>query len=157
MKIILFALLFVCLAYLTSGPVIAEDEIDEELIEAAMDPDEDHSTGELARAAQNPLAAMISLPFQNNTNFNFGPLEKNQNVMNIQPVVPFDLNDDWNLITRTIIPIVSQPAFVPGQSRTNALGDTVFTAFLSPSKVSSFIWGVGAAVLIPTGTSDRTG
>ena len=157
MKNLLVLLLLFCLACITTSPVFAEDETDQELIEAAMDPDDDDSDGELARAAQNPLAAMISLPFQNNTNFNFGPMEKTQNVMNIQPVVPFRLKDNWNLITRTILPIVSQPAFVPGQSRTNALGDTVFTAFLSPSKASSFVWGAGVAVLIPTGTSDRTG
>jgi len=156
MKSLLAQLLLICLTYILSGPVIAEGETEEELIEAAMDPDEDDSDEELARAAQNPLAAMISLPFQNNTNFNFGPLEKTQNVMNIQPVVPFRLNDNY-VITRTIVPIVSQPAFAPGQSRTNALGDTVITAFLSPSKASSFVWGAGVAVLMPTGTDDRTG
>jgi len=145
MKNLLVLLLLFCLACITTSPVFAEDEADQELIEATMDPDDEDSDGELARAAQNPLAAMISLPFQNNTNFNFGPMEKTQNVMNIQPVVPFRLNDNWNVITRTIMPIVSQPAFIPGQDRTNALGDTVFTAFLSPSKASSFIWGVGAA------------
>ena len=147
----------ICLAFFIPNPVFAENETEEELIEAAMHPDDEDSEGELARAAQNPLAAMISVPFQNNTNFNFGPLKKTQNVMNIQPVVPFSLNDNWNVITRTIIPIVSQPGFIPGQDRTNALGDTVFTAFLSPSKASSFIWGAGAALLVPTATSDRTG
>ena len=69
---------------------------------------------ELARAAQNPVASMISLPFQNNTNFKFGPQEKTQNILNIQPVWPFALNDKWNLITRTIVPVVSQPETAPG-------------------------------------------
>ena len=54
----------------------------------------DDDVAELARAAQNPIASMISVPFQNNTNFDFGPLEKTQNVLNIQPVIPFELNDD---------------------------------------------------------------
>ncbi|MBE9549581.1 MAG: hypothetical protein IMF09_09270 [Proteobacteria bacterium] len=77
--------------------------------------------------------------------------------MNIQPVVPLKLNDNWNLITRTIVPIISQPAFIPGQDRTNAVGDTVLTAFFSPSKASSFVWGIGPALLAPTATDDRTG
>ena len=107
---------------------------------------------ELARAAQNPIASMISLPFQNNTNLNFGPLEETQNVLNIQPVIPFELNDDWNLITRTIIPVISQPAFAPGQSTTTGLGDTVLSGFFSPKAPTSggWIWGVGPAVILPT-------
>ncbi len=87
-------------------------------------------TEDLARAAQNPVASLISLPFQNNTNFDVGPQEKTQNIMNIQPVWPFEMNENWNLITRTIVPVISQPAFTPGQDREFGLGDTVFTAFL---------------------------
>ena len=63
----------------------------------------------LAKAAQNPIASMISLPFQNNANLNIGPNEQTQNILNIQPVWPFQINDDWNLITRTIVPVVSSP------------------------------------------------
>jgi hypothetical protein len=112
---------------------------------------------DLARAAQNPIASLISLPFQNNTNFDVGPQEKTQNIMNIQPVWPFDLNDDWNLITRTIIPVISQPAFTPDQDREFGLGDTVFTAFFSPKDSGEWIWGVGPALLLPTSTDDRLG
>ena len=65
----------------------------------------EESSADLAKAAQNPLASMISLPFQNNTNTNFGPEEKTQNILNIQPVWPIDWNDNWNFITRTIIPV----------------------------------------------------
>ncbi len=97
-------------------------------------------TDALARAAQNPVANMISLPFQNNTDFNFGPREKTLSTTNIQPVVPFELNDEWNVITRTIIPIVSQPGISPGQDRETGLGDTTFTAFLSPKDSGKWIW-----------------
>ena len=79
--------------------------------------DESAELERLAKAAQNPIANMISLPIQNNTSFEFGPEEKTQNVMNIQPVVPFSISDDWNLITRTILPVVSQPELLPGQDR----------------------------------------
>jgi hypothetical protein len=72
---------------------------------------------ELARAVQNPVADMISLPFQNNTNFNFGPLERTRNVLNIQSVISVDVTEEWLMVTRTILPVVSQAAFRPGQDR----------------------------------------
>ncbi len=118
-------------------------------------------TEELARAAQNPVADMISLPFQNNTNFNFGPQEKTQNVLNIQPIIPFQVSQDWLVITRTILPVVSQPEFVPDGDREFGLGDTRFTAFLSPSNkklwLGDWLWGAGPAVLLPTSSDDRLG
>ena len=78
---------------------------------------------ELRKASQNPMADLISFPIQNNTNFDYEPLEKTQNITNIQPVIPFSLNADWNLITRTIMPLINQPEFVPGQGSTFGLGD----------------------------------
>jgi len=115
------------------------------------------SKKDLAKAAQNPIAKMISLPFQNNTNFNYGPEKETQNILNIQPVIPFSITKDWNLVTRTIIPVLSQPGFTPGQGRTNGIGDTSFTAFLSPEKSGKIIWGIGPAFLLPTATDDRLG
>ena len=91
-------------------------------------------TEALAKAAQNPIAAMISLPFQNNTTLNTGPEKQTQNVLNIQPVIPIKLDDEWNLITRTIVPVISQPGFVPGQDRVNGIGDTQVELFVSPAK-----------------------
>ena len=63
----------------------------------------------LRKAAQNPVASLISVPFQNNNNFNIGPYDRTQDVLNIEPVIPIKLSDKWNLITRTILPIVWQP------------------------------------------------
>ncbi len=146
------AFLFVFFGAVAALPASAANEDGDGIIEAG-----ENETDELARAAQNPLASMISVPFQNNTNFNFGPLEKTQNVLNIQPFLPFELNDDWNLITRTIVPVVSQPALTPAQDREFGLGDTVFTAFLSPKDSGQLIWGVGPALLLPTSTDDRLG
>ena len=77
-------------------------------------------TEALAKAAQNPIAAMISLPFQNNTTLNAGPEKRTQNVLNIQPVIPVKLDDEWNLITRTIVPVISQPASHPGRNASTA-------------------------------------
>ena len=114
-------------------------------------------TTSLAKAAQNPVANMISLPFQNNTDFNFGPDDDTLNTLNIQPVLPFSLNENWNIITRTIIPVVSQPGLTPGQDRETGLGDTSFSAFFSPAVADKLIWGVGPAVLLPTNTDKRLG
>jgi hypothetical protein len=115
------------------------------------------SAEELAKLAQNPVGNLISLPFQNNTNLNFGPEEGTQNVLNIQPVIPISVNQDWNVITRTIVPVISMPPLFPGDDRTNGLGDTVFTAFLSPAKPGKWIWGAGPVVQIPTNTDAELG
>ena len=119
----------------------------------------DSSESELAKQTQNPVANLISVPFQNNTSYNSGPRDRTQNVMNIQPVIPLELSDDWMLITRTIFPIVSQPSTMPGQSRRDGIGDTLFTGFLSPKKPAfgSLIWGLGPVVNIPTASDDRLG
>ncbi len=112
---------------------------------------------ELAKAAQNPVANMISLPFQNNTNTGIGKDDETQNIMNVQPVIPISINEDWNLITRTIVPIVSQPDILTGEDRVNGIGDSTFTAFLSPKNSSDITWGVGPAFLLPTASDDTLG
>jgi hypothetical protein len=87
----------------------------------------------LREAAQNPIADLISVPFQNNTNFDIGRSENTQNVLNIQPVYPVRLNESWNLITRPILPVISQPPFFSGRELTAleqsfgpGIGDTEF-------------------------------
>jgi hypothetical protein len=115
------------------------------------------SSEALAKASQNPVADMISVPIQNNMNFGFGPESKMQNIMNIQPVIPFSLNKDWNLITRTIMPIVWQPELAPGIGPESGLGDIQFSMFLSPNKAEGFIWGVGPVFQFPSATDDLLG
>jgi len=123
-------------------------------------PISDQEAEDLARQVQNPIANLISLPFQNNTNFEFGPKEKTFNRLNIQPVIPFSISEDWQVISRTIVPIVSQPGLRSGQDRETGLGDTTFTAFFSP-KAGAFdgnlTWGVGPVALLPTASDDRLG
>ena len=89
---------------------------------------------DLAKAAQNPVADMISLPLQNNTNFGVGPGDDVQNVLNIQPVIPVKLSTNWNMITRTIAPVIYQPELVPGTGSEFGLGDINTTLFLSPAR-----------------------
>lgn len=115
------------------------------------------SAEELAKKTQNPVSDLISLPLQNNMNFGFGPDDEIENILNVQPVWPVKLSENWNLITRTILPVISQPGLAPGQGRKWGLGDTTFTAFLSPRGAGKLVWGVGPALLLPTATDDRLG
>jgi len=115
------------------------------------------SAEELAKLAQNPVGNLISLPFQNNTNLNFGPEKGTQNVLNIQPVIPISISDDWNIITRTIVPVISMPSLGPGIDSVSGIGDTVFTAFLSPAKPGKWIWGAGPVVQLPTNSNSQLG
>jgi hypothetical protein len=112
------------------------------------------STEELQKAAQNPVADLISIPLQNNFNFGVGPQDKMQYVGNIQPVIPLHATENWNVITRTIMPLVYQPELAPGVGDVFGLGDIQFTAFLSPAKPGGFIWGVGPILQMPSGTDD---
>jgi hypothetical protein len=151
-----WALRILCVGVLclTNSASLASNEDGDGIIEPGED-----ETAELARSAQNPIADLISLPLQNNTSYGAGPRERTANVLNIQPVLPFSITEDWNLITRTILPIVSQPSFARGQDRQNGIGDTLFTAFASPAQPvwGKILVGVGPVVNIPTASDDRLG
>ena len=120
---------------------------------AAEEQDDKDSNAALAKASQNPVADIISIPFQNNTNFGYGPGNgQTQNILNIQPVIPIHLGKDWNLITRTIFPLVWQPSFTDGGT-TFGLANVSFTAFLSPANPGENIWGVGPVLTFPATSS----
>src|SRR5271165_3153676 len=114
---------------------------------------------ELRKESQNPIANLISVPVQENWNFGIGPANRTQNVMNIQPVIPFSVSKDWNLITRWITPIIYQPLPVPQppgppvqQTGVYGMGDMNPSFFLSPKK-SKVTWGVGPTLVLPTATN----
>jgi hypothetical protein len=127
------------------------------LMSAAIFAHAELSPEDLAKIAQNPVGNLVSVPFQENAYFNVGPLDGTQNVLNIQPVYPIHLNSDWNIITRTILPIISLPAFAPGQGGTSGIGDVQISAFLSPANPGGLIWGVGAVAQLPTHSNDALG
>ena len=113
------------------------------------------SDDELRSAAQNPLANIISLPFQNNTDFGIGPHDRTKNTLNIQPVLPYSVGS-WTMMKRIILPVVYQPDVAADSGGEWGLGDTLWTAWFAPPP-KKFTWGVGPATLIPTSTKDETG
>ncbi len=117
----------------------------------------DATASELAKKTQNPVADLISVPFQSNFLQNVGHRRKSAYVLNIQPVIPIHLNEDWNVITRTILPVIDSPEIVPGFGDESGLGDIDFTAFLSPSKPEGWIFGFGPTVSLPTASEDELG
>ncbi|MCZ6862823.1 MAG: porin family protein, partial [Alphaproteobacteria bacterium] len=109
----------------------------------------------LAKASQNPIASLISVPIQYDVSFGQGPSNRTGHILQFQPVYPFRLGKDWNLITRTIVPLVVRPDFPGETGHTFGLGDISTTLFFSPSKPTAggVIWGVGPVFQFPTATS----
>ena len=111
----------------------------------------------LQKAVQNPVASLISVPLQNNANFGYGPFNRTQDVLEIEPVIPVKLSENWNLITRIIQPLVWQPYPNQNSGGEYGLGDMNPSFFLSPAKPGKLIWGAGPALVIPTATSTILG
>jgi hypothetical protein len=142
-------------------------------------PSEKEGTEALQKATQNPVANLISVPLQNNSNFDIGPFDRTQNVLNIQPVIPIGISKSWNLIIRWITPVIWQPA--PGTADLQVFGivantppylaaqdvqksagvfgfgDMNPTFFFSPAKPHKLIWGAGPMFVLPTATSKVLG
>ena len=112
---------------------------------------------DLVKQTQNPVANLISVPFQSNFNFGAGSKDEMVYILNVQPVIPIKLNENWNLITRTIMPIINQPSLFPGMDDAFGLGDINPTLFFSPAKPSKFIWGVGPTMTLPTASRSLLG
>jgi len=115
------------------------------------------SAEELAKISQNPVGNLISVPIQYNANFNYGTEKGTLNVLNIQPVIPFEVSKEWNVITRTILPFIGQPPLFPGDDTTNGFGDLQVSVFLSPAQPRQWIWGAGAIVQAPTHSNAQLG
>lgn len=111
----------------------------------------------LAKKLSNPVAALISVPLQLNYDSDIGPVDGGERwLLNVQPVVPIELNADWNMISRTIVPIVAQDDVFPAAGSQTGIGDIVQSAFFSPKEPTSggWIWGAGPVLLLPTGSDD---
>jgi len=115
------------------------------------------SATDLAKMTQNPVADLISVPLESNFNFDTGGKDSMVYVLNVQPIIPFHLNKHWNLITRTILPVINQPSLFSGQRSASGLGDINPSLFLSPAQSGSFMWGIGPTFTLPTATSSLLG
>ena len=114
----------------------------------------------IAKQLSNPVAALISVPFQFNYDRGMAPPEDGRRyLLNIQPVVPFSLTPEWNLISRTIVPVIGQKDAAPGGGGQSGLGDIVQSLFFSPARPTAggLIYGVGPVFLLPTATDRRLG
>ena len=111
---------------------------------------------EVAMQLANPVARLISVPFQLNYDTNIGPKDDGDRwTLNIQPVIPISISEDWSIISRTILPVISQNDIFPGAGSQNGIGDIIQSLFLSPRVTTSgWVWGAGPVFLLPTGSND---
>jgi hypothetical protein len=159
-----FSLCFLCYLFVFAGSISGQDSAATPSVQA---PDKTPTAapaggdGEaLRKASQNPIASLISVPLQNNTNFGIQPGSRTQDVLNIQPVIPVGVSANWNVIVRWIIPIVWQP--LPAEAPAPEVGKYGFgdmqpSFFFSPKKSGKLIWGAGPVIQLPTATDDYLG
>lgn len=117
-----------------------------------------NDAAELAKKLANPVASLISVPFQNNTDIGIGTYNGSKNTLNIQPVIPISLSPKLNLIARVILPVISQHDIYGEGTQQSGLSDAVASAFFSPSEAKNgLVWGAGPVFLVPTATNDLLG
>ncbi|HNS18609.1 MAG TPA: hypothetical protein PKH94_03035 [Bacteroidales bacterium] len=140
--------IFLLLSFVTATPLLAQDEQKPAADDAAA----------IAKKLANPIGALISLPFQNNMDIAIGDYSGSRNTLNIQPIVPFSLNAKYSLITRYIVPVIAQYDITGEDTRQSGLADALVSGWISNAVVKNgFVWGVGAAFLVPTATDDFLG
>src|SRR5262245_16203977 len=115
------------------------------------------SAEELAKQLSNPIADLVSIPFQFNWQEGYGYKNDLQFILNVQPVVPFHISKDWNMIARFIVPYISQPEIAPGVGPVTGLGTITYSTFFSPANSQGFTWGVGPVFGLPMTSNSLLG
>jgi hypothetical protein len=115
-----------------------------------------HDVKELAKQSQNPVSKLISVPFEMNNTLNNGPEDAYAMTLNIKPVIPMHLSENWNLINRAIVPVIYQDERFQGEGDIFGLGDFTYQGFITPARPGKFIWGVGPQLGLPTGMDRLT-
>jgi len=154
----LTAVTLVCAAIFTASVAAAQEVSVPAAPETTPAPSGDEAAN-LAKQLSNPVAALISVPFQFNYDGNIGPEDDGERFfLNTQPVIPVSISQDWNMISRTIVPLIYQNDLAPGLGDQFGLGDIVASLFFSPkAPTKGVIWGVGPVALLPTATDDLLG
>jgi len=111
----------------------------------------------LVQLAKNPFADLTNLQFYSDVNLGLSPGNQASQTVTFQPLIPFSVSPEWSIITRTVLPLIDQPGAAPGEGRTHGVGDTQFSAFLSPTRTGSLVWAVGPVFQLPTATNDALG
>lgn len=146
-------LLCVSLANPLSAQESGSGEAPVESTIGAQTPEQQDEAAALAKTVQNPIAALVSLPFQYNVNAGIGEFDRQQTTLNVQPVVPFKLGEKANLITRAIIPVTSVPI---GENRSEfGFGDIQWSGFYSPRAKGALSYGIGAQINLPTASNEE--
>lgn len=131
--------------FCTLGTINAQDKAEE-------------SAADLAKKLSNPIASLISVPFQNNTDVGIGAFNGSRNTLNFQPVIPIALSPKLNMITRMVLPIISQHNITAQGAKENGLSDATISALFSPAEAKNGLtWGVGPIFLVPTATDKFLG
>lgn len=150
-------LIKICLCLVTLVTITAASAIP---INAGEDNAATDKAAELAKKLANPIASLISVPVQYNYD-EYGGLNDGASVsrLNLQPVIPFSVTDNWNVITRTIVPLIDQHGFPLEAMNESGLGDIVASQFFSPKSpgAGGWIWGVGPVELLPAATDEVLG
>jgi hypothetical protein len=145
---------------LAVGPARGQEAADEEPAGDAPAQAPPSDDGEaLAKKLSNPISSLISVPLQFNLDPNLGAEHGDRAYLNVQPVIPFDISEDWNLISRTIVPLIDQEDVFTGAGNQTGLGDITQSLFFSPKEPAAggLIWGMGPVGQIPTATDDLLG